>query len=243
MILDKYVDNCNHSSHSKFALFSYFGFPNSKLYAYLVSIKNKLSKEIFSNIEKINSQEPVYGIGKIRGVFDLEKDAEEFAENLIRETECDESIYRVKVGYPFFIAEKGYSQDVKNIDINEKLEEHEKKKKQKQKKDIQTIKEKETQLKINEEKDLSDINDLENYITYRVKLAHLKFTIEKTEKSLQEYYSSLEKCKDWLLKSQSENPSFSKEYLERYLEARREANIEDSSENSKKFIEFMSESL
>jgi hypothetical protein len=162
---------------------------------------------------------------------------------LIHVTECDESIYIIKIGYPFFIAEKGYSQDVKNIDINKKIEEHEEKKKIKQKKNLQSIKEKEKQLKTNTEKDVTDKNDLENYITHRVKLAHLKFTIEKTENSLKEYYKNLQNCKVWLLKSQKDNPSFEDEYLERYLEARREANIEDSSENSKKFIAFMKESL
>lgn len=243
MILEKFIDKAEHYSHSKFALFSFFGFPNTKLDAYLDSIKSKIPEENYSKIQEIQNSEPVYGIGKIRGVFDEKKNADDFAANMIYTTECDESIYTVKIGYPFLVASKGFSSQVENVDINEKLTEHQQKNVKKQKHEIEKIKEKEESLKTSSEKDSTDKNDLDNYIMNRVKLAHLRHTVEKTNRQIEEYQVNILKCKAWLRESQQQNPTFLQEYLDRYLEARKEANIPNDSSDTVRFLTLMKDPI
>jgi len=185
-----------------------------------------------------------FGMCKIRGNFVNDEEANQKAEDLIRNVDSYHQIFHVRVGKPFPITvSTDYSEEVKQIDIKKKATEIISQdildKKKQASDDIKDIKSREKKL-LNESKDAMDGKGLEPYDEYimnNCKRAQLIWTykeaMEKIEKMKTSYINSIKRIKEL----DEEYPEFKKIYKEKYMEARESAGIKDDNESS--FIQFM----
>lgn len=171
-----------------------------------------------------------YGFAKIRGVFNTIEEADAQAEDIIRNVDSCNSIFTCHVGRPVPMCVKGNSASLNEIDLQSKTEDtiakNVREKRQQDKKEIEALKEREDLLR----KDVSEPNPEDEYITTRVKLATLKFTIEEHQKKVKECEELKKKCEIDLLKLYRCHPEYEERYMERYLEGRKKANIPDDAE-------------
>ena len=187
-----------------------------------------------------------YGMMKLRGNYVSEIEANQRAEDIIRNVDSYHQIFHCKVGMPFPITNSlDYSNEVKEIDIKKKtteiISEDILTKKKENIKEMKDIKERESKI-LNQSKDALEnpetaIEPYDEYIMNHVKRSQLLWTykeaIEKINKMKKSYDESIAKIKAL----EEKNPEFKSTYKEKYMEARESAGLKNDNESS--FIKFM----
>lgn len=200
---------------------------------------------LFSFIKAPESEHDIYGVAKIRGVFYTQQEADDRAEEIVRNVDSCNSIFTCIVGVPFPLVCHGYSHSTSEIDLKEKVEttisENVRRKRNEEQKEITAINEREKRL-------VEDVhpekvkNDEDAYIEQRVKLAHLKYAIDEHEKKMNECSALKSKVTKFLIDESIVHPDFEQTYLKKYMSARREANIPEDTDMSG-FMRYMADPL
>jgi hypothetical protein len=220
------------SNEPQFALFSYIRTPDSELAAFFDAIAPVLSPEHSKLLEQIkNRKAPVYGTAKIRGAFHTVTEAAARAEEIIRNVDSTNSVFTCKIGVPFPLVVEGCAEETTAVDLQNTVEtalvENIKQKRQKERREMEEIKEREAALRSDVAKDPS-LDDLENYITNRVKLAHLRYAIDQHHIKREEALGFERDCITFLLSLKDKNPSFESSYMDKYLAGRKAAGVSDN---------------
>jgi hypothetical protein len=203
----KFIDDC--TDCPQYCLFSYI----TNIDKEITDIIEKYEKDLPpSFIDDINKQlnNTICGVGKIRGAYHTEEDAKKQAENIICNIDSKHSIFTCKVGVPFPIVTQGFSKDVSNVDVDNYLKSNEKNKNLKNKKEITNILHKQEELLNNKQISSTFIN-MENYITHRVKLAHILYTLTNNENSMKKLQETKKSCIVWLKEAQEKDDTLDKE--------------------------------
>lgn len=187
----------------------------------------------------------VYGFAKIRGVFATEMEANQRAENIIRNVDSYNKIFHCYVGRPFPVTtDSKYSAETEEIEIRKEMtqtvSQNIKEKKEDEYKTMQEIKQKEEALLEDVKKEKDDPYD--EYITQKVKYAQLAFTYLEHQKKMAEVKDIIIKTRIKIKEMDEEYPDFIKSYYKKYMEARDAAGIKDDNANREaNFIKFMVE--
>lgn len=215
----------------KFALFSYIDHPDTAMNDFLEDIKASLKHKHKKQLEELQSRpQLIKGVGKIRGAYVTQHEAEERAEEIVREVDSTNSVFTCIVGIPFPLVTEGMAEEVSEIDLQKQTEhtiaQNVRKQRQKEKKEMEDIKKREEELMRNAEKDPNE-DDVDNYISQRVKLAHLRYSIEQHVKKHAECIENEKNCVQWLVDMKTRNPEFEDKYMEKYMAGRKAAHIPD----------------
>jgi hypothetical protein len=230
----------------KFALFSYIEHQDIEMVAFLDEIKDVLNPEHKKRLDELNTRPQILkGVAKIRGAYVTQQEAEHRAEEIVRDIDSTNSIFTCIVGVPFPLVSEGMSEEVKEVDLQQQTENtiahNVRRQRQKEKKEIEDIKRREEELMRNAEKD-PNADDEDNYIAQRVKLAHLRYSIDQHVKKHAECIDNEKKCVEWLVDMKSRNPEFEEKYMEKYMAGRKAAHIPDD-HNLEGFMKYMNDPL
>lgn len=187
-----------------------------------------------------------YGMMKLRGNFVSEIEANQRAEDIIKNYDSYHQIFHCKVGCPFPITNSlDYSKEVKEIDIKKKtteiISEDILTKKKETAEEMKDIKQREKNL-LNQSKEVlknpdTPIEPYDEYIMCHVKRSQLLWTykeaVEKIDKMKTSYIASIERIKEL----EETNPEFKDTYKQKYMEAREAAGLKTEDDSS--FIQFM----
>ena len=129
----------------------------------------------------------VYGFAKLRGTYSLPQEADQRAEELVRNVDSYHQIFHAPVGRPFPLTTKStWSQNTREIDLRTKMADTmDHSVQQKRTDELQAMRE----IRQQEEKLRSDVartteDPLEAYTTLRVKYAQVAWTYLETGKKL-----------------------------------------------------------
>jgi hypothetical protein len=230
----------------KFALFSYIDQIDNQMEDFLRDVKPHLNEELKQQLESLQNRPNILrGVGKIRGAFITQQEAEERAEEIVRDVDSTNSVFTCIVGVPFPLIAEGMSEEVVKIDIQHQtektIEQNVRKQRYKEEKEMKEMKRREEELMRNAQKD-PNADDQENYITQRVKLAHLRNHIQELKKQYRNYVKNEEQCTDWLIDMKSRHPEFEKKYMEKYMAGRKAAHIPEGKE-VEGFMKYMNDPL
>ena len=189
----------------------------------------------------------VYGFMKLRGNYATTQETSERAEFLIRNVDSYHQIFHAYVGRPFPITlDPKYCSKTEEINIRQKATEvvssDVKAKRDKEKEEIEEIKRREKQL-LDEAKPDYKPDPYEEYTVLRVKKAQLVWAYIQTQKKMDDMKASIIKTRAQIQTMDTENPEFSKEYLERYMKARRDAGIAEEHNTEENFMKYMVEDV
>lgn len=191
------------------------------------------------------NEQGIYGFAKLRGNFATEQEADEHAENLIRNHDSYHQIYHTYVGRPFpLTTSSDYSATVNRVDLQKQIAsavgEDVKKKREKEQKDIEEIKNREKELMDDVKKTEENRDDY--YTTLKVKKAQLTWTYIETEKKMQQIADSIARSRKEIEDMDAKDPSLNKVYYDKYMNARKEAGLStDKIEAGQSFIKYMVE--
>lgn len=188
-------------------------------------------------------KEGVFGFLKVRGSFATQQEANNRAEQIIREIDSYHHIHTVYTGKPFplCVDTKKYVTDSFEVDIKKKatetISEDIRSKRMNEKKEIDTMKEREQAL-LTETKDDYEPEPLEKYTTLRVKKANLIWTYIKTQEKVAEMRTSIKRVYREVNDMDATDETFKQLYYEKYMSARRQVNLptEDTEDNFMKYL-------
>ena len=186
----------------------------------------------------------VFGFAKLRGNFATQLEANQKAEQLIRNIDSYHQIYHTYVGRPFPITfSSKFSAETDEIDIRKQttktISESIKEKKDEEQRTIKEIKEREQALLDDTSK---EPDPYDQYITLRVKLAQLSWTYLEHQKKIEEVKEVIIRTRKEVAEADEEHPTFKDTYYDKYMEARKKAGIVESKEESQSnFIKFLVE--
>jgi hypothetical protein len=171
----------------------------------------------------------VYGFVKVRGSYSDIEDADKRAEELIRYTDSYHKIYTAFVGRPFPLTlSSDYSEKVNSIDIKKKVietvSEDVKKKRMEEQKEIQEIQEREKAL-LEDVKKAPEENKEDYYTTLMTKKAQLSWLYLETEKKLVDMRGNICKTRHELKELDALDTTFREKYYDKYMNARRQAGL------------------
>ncbi|MAI14994.1 MAG: hypothetical protein CMM15_13350 [Rhodospirillaceae bacterium] len=186
----------------------------------------------------------IYGMMKVRGVYESELDANNRAEFLIKNVDSYHEIFHCHVGRPFPITDNNrYAHYVQKIDIKNKttevISEDIINKRREEKNEVEQIKEREEQLlkaSKQAEKGLP-VDEYDEYITLNVKRAQLLWTYRESMKKFNEMRKGYESAVGRIKELDTAFPNYKHDYMEKYMQARRDSGIPDDQES---FVKFMS---
>lgn len=186
----------------------------------------------------------IYGMMKVRGVYESELDANNRAEFLIKNVDSYHEIFHCHVGRPFPITDNNrYAHYVQKIDIKNKttevISEDIINKRREEKNEVEQIKEREEQLlkaSKQAEKGLP-VDEYDEYITLNVKRAQLLWTYRESLKKFNEMRKGYESAVGRIKELDAAFPNYKHDYMEKYMQARRDSGIPDDQES---FVKFMS---
>jgi hypothetical protein len=167
----------------------------------------------------------VFGMSKVRGVFQTAQEANDRAEWLIRNVDQNANILTTYVGrpYPICLDTKEYIEETNNVDlqtkINTTLKADAQEKREKDMKAMNEIKEREKEL-VNDTSEGTSESPLDIYIMNRAKRAHLIHTFKEYQSKLETIKKALYLCDNAI--KETECDEFKKDYMERYHAARKE---------------------
>lgn len=173
----------------------------------------------------------IYGFAKLRGNFANENEANERAEDLVRNVDSYHQIYHTYVGRPFpLTVSSEFSKEVTKVDLKKELSnavnDVVKQKRDKEQKEVEEIKEREKELLDDVKKDQDDEKNREDlYTTLKVKKAQLSWTYIETEKKLQQMAGLIAKCRRDVEELEQRQPELKTTYYQRYIDARRQAGL------------------
>jgi len=230
----------------RFALFSYIDNPDVDMIKFLDEIKNTLKPVHKKRLAELKARPPlVKGVGKIRGAYLTQQEAGQRAEEIVRDIDSTNSVFTCIVGVPFPLVMEGMTDEVDEIDLQKQTEhtisQNVHRQRQKEKKEMEDIKMREEELMRNAEKD-PNAEDQDNYVAQRVKLAHLRYSINEHVKKHAECVEKEKKCVEWLVDMKKRNPEFEKKYMEQYMAGRKAAHIPDDHE-PEGFMKYMNDPL
>ena len=166
-----------------------------------------------------------FGVVKQRGTFPTPKEAEEWCENLIRGTDSYHENLIGYVGSEFpLTSDSKYCLSTKEVDVRTKMDsvarENIKFQRENDKKEMEEIQERRRELlaDTSETKETST-DDLDYYVTLRVKRANIRMMQEECSKKLKECSKILSKTSSEINKLDSQYPNYEKEYQAKYRSA------------------------
>lgn len=184
----------------------------------------------------------MYGMVKVRGVFDNDGDAEEYAEKIIRNTDSLHVIHMCEVGKPFPMIDDGkdYAKETVRIDLQQKMNKDMRKnlkeKKQEELREKREIMERQKKL-LAEQKEDAPPDLFDEYTTLHVKRAQLIWTWKELEAKREDVKKALITTRDEIRRFDDESKEYRETYMEKYNAARIDAGIpEDTGEG---FVKFM----
>ena len=196
-------------------------------------------------------EDGVFGMMKVRGVYQTLDEADEKAEWIVRNVDSMHSILTTFVGRPFPCIESanecGHEVKLNEIDINKKVEEvvrdDTKAKREDERKAYKEIKEREEKLKEDVKKDnsIEDMEDEERYIMERVKRSQLIYAYTEGLEKMRQMKESIIKGTDIINAFDQKDDTFKQNYMHRYREARSEAGLENDDTGDDTFIQYMGE--
>lgn len=230
----------------KFALFSYIDHPDVEMVKFLDEIKDSLKPKHKKQLEELQGRRQlVKGVGKIRGAYVTQQEAEQQAEEIVREVDSVNSVFTCIVGAPFPLVTEGMAEEISEVDLQQQTEhaiaQNVRKKRQKDQKEMEDMKSREEELMRSAEKD-PNADDEDNYIAQRVKLAHLRHIIQEHVKKHAECVENEKKCVEWLMDMKNRNPEFEEKYMEKYMAGRKAAHIPDD-HTPEGFLKYMNDPL
>jgi len=186
-------------------------------------------------------EDGIYGMIKIRGTFGSEEEANERAEELIRNHDSYHKIFHGWVGKPLPLTVKSdWSGNVEEIDIKQKISkivrDDIKDKRNIEKAQVKEIRDRERNLKEAVEQEATD--PYEKYTCLRVKKAQVIWGYLEHRKKLGEMIDIFEKTLAEVKEMDDEDDDYAKRYLGRYIEARDKAGIPDD-KNDVSFMKYL----
>ena len=119
----------------------------------------------------------IKGVAKIRGAFFTSLEAEQKAEEIIKDVDSTNSIFTCLIGTPFPLVTEGFSDELNEVDIQNQTEhtisQNVREKRRKDQKEMNELKQQQDELMQDVTMDPAAQKE-ENYVTNRVKLAALK---------------------------------------------------------------------
>lgn len=211
----------------KFALFSYIETPDVKLHKLLETIKPQLSEIQQNELDRLRERKLIKGVCKIRGAYNTLNEANERAEEIVRDLDSTNSVFTCYMGVPFPLVSEGLSEETNSIDLQNEIEhaiaENVRRKRQKEQKEMEELKQRGEEIVNNAEVDPNEQNQ-HNYTTQRVKLANLQYELSKMDKIVKDKENTL----NWLRDAKKKNPEFEENYMKIYLDGRKAVNIDES---------------
>jgi hypothetical protein len=184
-----------------------------------------------------------FGAMKFRGSFATPKEAEEWAENIIRNSDSynENIIGYVGTDFPLTVDSK-YCLSTKEVDVRTKMDnvarDNIKHQRETDKKEMEEIQDRRRQLLADTtEAKHQSTDDLEYYTTLRVKRANIRIMQEECEKKLKECGKILKKTTEEINKLDQTNPEYKQQYKAKYQSA--VDAVGGADENSSKIIEYM----
>jgi Family of unknown function (DUF5832) len=195
------------------------------------------------------NQHGIFGTAKLRGNFPNEEQAASEAERIIRDVDSVNEIYTVRVGQTFPLTkEPRFVEHFDTVDLSKETTEIEKQEKvskiKQEKAEKKKLVDRERQL-LQEHKQILDgtyeEDPIDVYIRAHVKRSQLQYTLEMTEKKIQdEILPALNRAKDEIAAWDETDSTLRQQYLDRYLEARKDAGLEtEFNTNSGTQLDFM----
>lgn len=230
----------------KFALFSYIEYQDVDMLNFFDDIKDTLKPKHKKQLADLRARSQVpKGIGKIRGAYVTQEEANQRAEEIVRDIDSSNSVFTCIIGVPFPLVSEGMADELNEIDLQQQTEhaiaQNVRKQRRKEQKEMEDIRMREDELMRNAEKD-PNADDQENYTTQRVKLAHLRYSIAEHTKKHAECIENEKNVVKWLMDMKSRNPQFEENYMEKYMFGRKAAHIPDDHE-LEGFMKFMNDPL
>ena len=183
-----------------------------------------------------------FGVMKMRGAFATQKESEEHSEYLIRTVDSFHENLIGFVGRDFPVTlENKYCKETKDVDVRMKLEnvsrEHLKQQREQEQREMEEIQERQKQL-LAETSEKSEVTyeDLDFYVSLRVKLAQARLMQEESDKNVKKCGKVIKQTKEQIYELDEKYPEYQKEYQEKYTNAL-EAIGGDTQNN--KMIEYM----
>jgi hypothetical protein len=206
-----------------YALFSFIPHVNLKFQNFLETLKPTLTPNQQDELQTFleSERKAIHGVGKIRGAFYTLDEAQSHADKIIREIDSTNSVFTCKIGVPFPLVSQGFAEEVEQIDVKKivetTIEENIRRKRIQDEQEIKQMKQRQDELKTPPDVNFVDEQeDLNYYITQRLKLAQLRYVIDKTQKQLPSYIDSENKTRQALLELDEKFPEFQQQYLEKY---------------------------
>lgn len=241
----KFIDPSKAGEH-KFALFSYIELPDYDMNNFLDEIKSTLNSQHQIKLQELLSRkQPIKGVAKIRGSYLTQFEAEQRAEELIKDVDSTNSIFTCLIGTPFPLVTQGFADELSEVDLQNQTEhtisQNVREMRRKDQKEMNELKQQEEELMQGINADPGEKEE-ENYITNRVKLAALRNEIHALKKKIEECISLQNNCINWLFEAKTRHPEYEENYMEKYMQARKHANIPDS-EDGDNFMKYMKEPI
>lgn len=176
-------------------------------------------------------KEGVYGMVKVRGCYDTEREASDRVEDLIRNHDSYHKIYTGRVGIPMplTLADGKFSNAQEEIDVHKKISEEisatVKAKRDEERKEVETIQNRAKNLQSEVDKEGTDPET--RYIDLRNKKAQLIYTYVKTREQLQTFKESIIKTFKEIKETDETNPEYRRTYFKKFIEARKSVGIKD----------------
>ncbi|MDD4930652.1 MAG: hypothetical protein PHG66_00665 [Candidatus Colwellbacteria bacterium] len=166
-----------------------------------------------------------FGVMKQRGTFPTPKEAEEWSENLIRGTDSynENIIGYVGNDFPLTLDSK-YCLSTKEVDVRTKMDtiarDSIRSQRENDKKEMEEIQERRRELlsDTSEDKETA-IDDLDYYVTLRVKRANIRILQEECSRKMKECSKILSKTTSEINNLDDKHPSYVKEYQTKYRSA------------------------
>jgi hypothetical protein len=189
------------------------------------------------------NEKGVYGFAKLRGNFPTSIEADEKAEDLIRNVDSYHQIYHTYVGRPIpLCTTSNYSGDTREVelrgDMAKSVSNSIKQKKKGEQQQIAEIEDRERML--HEEADTEDQDPIEKYTTLRVKKAQVTWTYLETVKKLESMKSVIVTTRDEIKVMEAESEDYRRDYFAKYAKAREDVGL-DSKVDDESFMKFLVE--
>lgn len=210
------------------------GEPRIALFSYIHAASSKRGG-VDDKATASAAEKGIFGVAKIRGVFFTQKEADQRAEEIVRDIDSTNSVYTCVVGVPFPLVCEGYAEEKNEVDLSKRVEDiisdNVLTKRKSDERVINEIKERKEGL-------MSDVHpekivdDFDSYVEQRVKLAHLRHNIHEHKTKITECDTLRRKVIDHLRQKNSEHADYESAYMDKYMDARREAHIPETTDMS-----------
>jgi hypothetical protein len=196
------------------------------------------------------NEKGIYGFAKLRGNYATEMEAEQRAEQLIRECDSVHTIFHTYVGRPFPVTlNENYAAETSEVDIRrdtiEAVSNTIKEKKADEKRRAQELQEREQELLEDTAKDKpAELIEQDDYITMKVKKAQLTWTYLEHVNKLKEIKDIIVRTRAQLVEADAKNPALIATFYDKYKLARSKAGLKcDEQELSSGFTKYLVEDV